>query len=95
MSEYYREVFGPQSLGEILRAQREARGWSIAKAAAYLGIKPAALGTYERCERNPPVETVVSMLNDYGLRLVVVDRDATTRRIAQLRAELELLVGAP
>ena len=92
---YHEGVHGMESLGRIMRAAREARGWSQAKAGARIGVHPIVLGSYERADRNPPVDRVVDVLSAYGLTLVVADAvavDAARRaRIEALRAELAQL----
>lgn len=82
-----------ESLGRILRTAREARGWSLARAAGKVGTTPAALGSWERAERNPPVGEIANALAGYGLQLLVTDSASTVRqaRIEALRAELAQL----
>jgi transcriptional regulator with XRE-family HTH domain len=92
---YHEEIHGMESLGRILRAQREARGWSVPTAARKLSVTAAALGTWERGERNPPMYLVVGLLSAYGLHLLVTDNaslgDIRQARIEALRAELAQL----
>ncbi|HVG83147.1 MAG TPA: helix-turn-helix transcriptional regulator [Vicinamibacterales bacterium] len=86
------EIHGQVSLGAVLRQHRNARRWSLTEAARQLGLKSASLGMYERGERNPPVETLVAILDGYDLSLVVADKaeigDVRQARIEALRREL-------
>ena len=89
------EIHGQVSLGAVLRQQRNAHGWSLTEAARQLGLKPASLGMYERGERNPPVETLLAILDGYDLSLVVADKADSARaareRVKALRRELAQL----
>ena len=86
------EIHGQVSLGAVLRQQRNAHGWSLTTAATRLGVKSALLGMYERGERNPPVDTLLAILDGYDLSLVVADKaeigDVRQARIEALRREL-------
>jgi len=89
------EIHGQVSLGAVLRQQRNAHGWSLTTAATRLGVKSALLGMYERGERNPPVDTLLAILDGYDMALVVVDKADSARavreRIEALRRELAQL----
>ena len=82
-----------QSFGQRLRAERQRRGWSLQGAANRLGTTAAALGMYERAQRNPPLSTVLYLAEAYGLQLSFGDGDvdALTR---MERALDELRQGA-
>jgi len=53
-----RRSFG-QQLGERMRAQREARGLSQAKAAELAGATPNFIGLIERGQKLPTIDTLV------------------------------------
>lgn len=73
----------PYPLHARLRRLREARGLSLPQAAAAMGIKPAKLGSYERCERQAPSQQLDRVLRFYGERLTSVPTDVTDEQVAE------------
>lgn len=62
-----------ESLGHALKARRNALGWSLTEAGGRIPIAPVTLGSYERADRNPAIETLLRILKVYRLRMAVVD----------------------
>lgn len=52
----------PNKVAAHLREWREAKGWSRAQAAEYLGVKPRTLESWEYGFRNPPALGVLEKL---------------------------------
>jgi transcriptional regulator with XRE-family HTH domain len=53
-------------LGTRLRARREARGWSQAHLAEVVDLTPNYLGTLERGEALPTVQTLIALADALG-----------------------------
>jgi transcriptional regulator with XRE-family HTH domain len=56
-------------LAERLRAEREARGWSIAELAARSGVSRAMISTVERAEASPTAALLGRLSGPFGLTL--------------------------
>ncbi|CCG87011.1 helix-turn-helix domain-containing protein [Erwinia piriflorinigrans] len=56
-----------EHLAKTLRAQRAARGWSLAHAAQITGVSKAMLGQIERAESSPTVATLWKIASGFNV----------------------------
>lgn len=75
-----------------LRELRESQNLSLQEAAEITGVTAIATGSYERGDRQPPVEKVEQILNGYGWTLVAVPKDFNAARLpADMASELRAI----
>lgn len=77
-----------------LRQERQRREWTLPDLADRLGVSPAAVGAWERGDRNPTIPQVQRWADLFGLRLdlvpsVGVDHDRLALMLDTLRALID------
>ncbi|TVP77780.1 MAG: XRE family transcriptional regulator [Puniceicoccaceae bacterium] len=66
--------------GEIIRAHREAKGWSQMKLAAEANLHLTALGSIERGRRNPSLLTVYLIANALEIPPEVIIAEVSAKK---------------
>jgi transcriptional regulator with XRE-family HTH domain len=64
-----------------MRALRVAAGLSLNEAADRIGISAIALGSYERGDRNPPLQRLEQIFRAYGYTVVAAPHELNAVRL--------------
>lgn len=81
-------------LCEQIRTLRRLCGLTLAEAEQLTGVTSLAMGSYERGERQPPLNKIDAILDGYGYKLIAVPHDTEPPRVhlpGDLSAQLRLI----
>ena len=56
-------------LGKRIAETRQKQGWSQAELAERLHISPSTVGMYEQGRREPPIDVLVAMSEEFGVTI--------------------------
>jgi len=73
------------ALGERIRELREERRWSQEEFADRCGLHRTAIGLLERAERNPRLDTLLTVSKGFGITVSELLRDLERRGQLPLR----------
>ncbi len=76
-----------RALGEQIRRLREQKGWSQEEFADRCGLHRTAIGLLERAERNPRLDTLLTISKGLGITLadLVLDLEKRTQALTGKR----------
>jgi transcriptional regulator with XRE-family HTH domain len=76
----------------LIRDLRKSAGWSLERAADYIGIPAVVLGSYERGDRMPPLPKLDDILYAFGYELhATPTHRAVVRLPTDMAAELRMI----
>ncbi len=83
----------PHPICRKLRELRRAAGLSLADMENKYNVSAVLIGSYERGDRNPPLQKLADLLDMFGHRIIAIPHDARlpTDTITELRALLDRL----
>ena len=79
-------------LGKQIESLRRKMGWSQAKLARRLNISPSTVGMYEQGRREPSLDVLVAMSEEFG---VTIDYLITGNRRTITESEISAPPGCP
>lgn len=75
-----------------MRDLRRAAGLTLPEAAGVVGLPAIVLGSYERGDRQPPLEKAEQVLNGYGYTIAAIPKDEDAVRLpADMATELRAI----
>jgi transcriptional regulator with XRE-family HTH domain len=80
-----------QLVGERVRSERQARGWSVGALAAAAHVGKGSLSEIENGSRNPTMSTLYALAGALGVPLATLIADRAGARVASPGVEARLL----
>jgi len=80
-----------QVVGERVRSERQARGWSVGTLAAAAHVGKGSLSEIENGSRNPTMSTLYALAGALGVPLATLIADRSGTRVASPGVEARLL----